>query len=234
MVFAVIAMLLWRSRSPNWTARDLLNPIFMMAVIGWLLGLKMFRFWDDWGLPATVLWLAFELQKQLEIILPLDSWRRLLLTSGLGAGLFFSTTSDINNRYTWNLTNDYLDANNPALSGWLPDKGGILYSADMSVFFETFFKNPNASWRYILGFEPALMPPDDLAVLRRIQWNYGDLRAYEPWANKLRPEDRLVVRASRLGARGAPNLPQLEWNYAASDLWVGRPPLGTNSPPAVR
>jgi len=231
MVFAVIAMLLWRSRSPNWNARELLNPIFMMAVLGWLLGLKMFRFWDDWGLPATVLWLAFELQKQLEIILPLDSWRRLILTSGLGAGLFLSSTSDINNRYTWNLTNDYLDASNPALAGWLPDKGGILYSADMSVFFETFFKNPTAPWRYVLGFESALMQPDDLAILRRIQWNYGDLRAYEPWANKLRPEDRLVVRASRLGASGPPNLPQLEWYYAVSDLWVGRLPRGTNSPP---
>jgi hypothetical protein len=68
------------------------------------------------------------------------------------------------------------------------------------------------------------MQPDDLAVLRRIQWNYGDLRGYEPWVNKMRAEDRLVIRASRTGASGPPNLPQLQWYYAASDLWVGRLP----------
>lgn len=234
MVLAVIAMILWRARSSDWSVRELRNPVFMMAVVGWLLGLKMYRFWDDWGLPATILWLAFELQKQVENLLPFASWRRLLLASGLGAGLFLSSTSDINNRFTWNLTNDYLDADNPAMAGWLPDKGGILYSADMALFFETFFKNPTAQWRYVLGFEPALMQPDDLATLRHIQWNYGDLRAYEPWVKKMRAEDRLAVRASRLNASGPPNIPQLEWYYPVSDIWIGRLPRGTNAPPAQR
>ena len=222
LLFAVAVMLLWRARSPDWKARDLLNPIFMMAVVGWLLGLKMYRFWDDWGLPATMLWLALELQRELENHVAFQSLGRLLATAGLALGVFFVSTSDISSRYTWNLTNEYLTQDNPELSGWLPEKDGVLYSADMRVFNETFFKNPAAPWRYALGFEPGLMRPDDLVVVRKVQWNFGDVRAYEPWIKKMRPEDRLVLRASWLRASGPPNIPELEWRYAVSDLWVGR------------
>ena len=94
----------------------------------------------------------------------------------------------------------------------------------MRVFNETFFKNPNAPWRYVLGFEPALMLPEDRAVLRKVQWNFGDVRAYEDWVKKMRPEDRLVVRASWLHTPGQPNIPELEWRYAVTDLWIGRLP----------
>jgi hypothetical protein len=224
MVLAVIAMLFWRARSPDWSARELLNPIFMMGIMGWVLGLKMYRFWDDWGLTSLMLWLALELQKQLERSLSFESGRRLMIAAGLGLSLFLASTSDINSRYTWNLTNEYLEEQNPELTGWLPQKGGILYSAEMSVFFETFYKNPMAPWRYILGFESALMKPEDLQVYRKIQWNFGDVRAYEPWVKKMRPEDRLVIRASRLHSAGPPNIPELEWKYAVTDLWVGRLP----------
>jgi hypothetical protein len=43
----------------------LCNPIFVMMVLGWVLGLKMRRFWWDYGIPAFMLWVAFELQDQL-------------------------------------------------------------------------------------------------------------------------------------------------------------------------
>jgi len=39
-----------------------------------------------------------------------------------------------------NLTQQYLTQDNPDLNGWLPEKGGILYSSDMTVFYQTFFK----------------------------------------------------------------------------------------------
>ena len=233
MVLAVIGMLLWRARSPGWNARQLLNPIFMMAVVGWLLGLKMYRFWDDWGLPATTLWLALELQKQFENYLPFDSGRRLLLSTGLGLGLFLASTSDINGRYTWNLTNEYITQDDPELAGWLPEKGGILYNADMGVFFQTFFKNPTAPWRYVLGFEPALMQPDDLQVYRKIQWNYGDQRAYEPWLRKMQPQDRMLLHGPKVLGGAPPNVPDLEWHHAVSDLWLGRLPPATNAAPSA-
>jgi hypothetical protein len=61
-------------------------------------------------------------------------------------------------------------------------------------------------------------------VVRKVQWNFGDLRAYEPWLTKMRPQDRLIIRSSWLHASGQPNIPQLEWRYAVQDLWVGRLP----------
>jgi hypothetical protein len=232
LILAAGVIMLWRSRSQDWNARELLNPIFMMAVFGWLLGLKMFRFWDDWGLPALLLWFALQFQKELAAHLNFNSARRLLVACGLALGIFLMATADFSNRYTWNLTNEYLTQNNPELAGWLPETNGILYSADMRVFNDTFFKNPNAPWRYVLGFESGLMRSEDLAVLRKIQWNYGDVRAYEPWVKRMKPEDRLVLRASWLHSPGPPNIPELEWKYAVSDLWVGRLPR-KNTPGVV-
>ena len=96
----------------------------------------------------------------------------------------------------------------------------------MTLFFQTFFKNPKADWKYIVGYEPALMPDEDFAVYRRVLWNFGDVKAYKPWVDKMRPPDRLVIR----GARGAPpNIPQLDWEYGVSGIWIGRVPR-TNTP----
>jgi hypothetical protein len=93
--------------------------------------------------------------------------------------------------------------------------------------------NPNADWRYVLGYESTLMPADDFKIFSNILWNYGDAKAYKPWVEKLRPEDRIVIRG---GAGDAPNIPQLEWNHGLADTWIGRLPRqvqpGT-APPTV-
>jgi hypothetical protein len=76
------------------------------------------------------------------------------------------------------------------------------------------------------------MLPEDLAVLRKAQWNFGDARAYEPWVQKMRPEDRLIIHAT---GGAPPNLPELEWNYAATEMWIGRLPRpGHNNAPAAK
>ncbi|HXA45523.1 MAG TPA: hypothetical protein VNZ25_08460 [Candidatus Angelobacter sp.] len=231
-VLLVIAFLFWRvvsNRAHPGKFAPLLNPIFVMMVMGWLLGLKMQRFWWDYGIPAFILWIAFELQAHFENGLGFDSAKRLFITLGLAAGVYLGFTSDRDGRWTENLTTEFLTPDNPALAGWLPDPGGIIYNSDMDVFFETFYKNPHAPWRYALGFEPGLMLPDNLAVLRKAQWNFGDSRAYEPWVEKMRPEDRLIIHATG-GAR--PNLPALEWNYAATEIWIGRLPRPGSPSPA--
>lgn len=230
-VMVVIALLLWRSRSPEWSARELVNPIFITCVIGWILGLKVLRFSTDWGMPALLLWLALELQKQFEQYLSFDSWRRLLISLCLAGGVFLLITGDAGSRWTWNLTNQYLTADNPELAGWLPEKDGIVYASDMEIFYFTFYKNPTAPWRYVLGFEPALMRPEDFAVVDKALWTFGDVQAYEPWVAKMRPEDRLILRASYSHLTGRPNLPQLEWNFVLNDYWIGRLPR-TNAVPA--
>jgi hypothetical protein len=112
-----------------------------------------------------------------------------------------------------------MDASDPALKGWLPDSGGLFYHAQMDFFYNTFYKNPQGDWRYILAMEPAMMPGDDLRILRQIQrYNYTP-KAYEPWINKMTPADRLVIYSPV-----EPPLPQLQWHNAIGNIWLGRLP----------
>jgi hypothetical protein len=205
------------------------NPAFWLAALTWVLSFKSWRFTEDWGWPALMVLITCDLQLLLQARLPADSFKRLVLAGGLAVMTFLAITNDRGSRWTNNLTQEYLTQDNPDLTGWLPEKGGILYSADMTVFYQTFFKNPNADWRYILGYEPGFMPDEDFKVYHSIMWNSGDAKAYEPWVKKMRPEDRLVIR----GGRGSPpNIPQLEWEYGVSGIWIGRSPRTSAPPPA--
>jgi len=202
------------------------NPAFWLAALAWVLGFKAVRFAADWGWPALMVLITCDLQLLLEARLAADSFKRLALAAGLAVATFLATTSDCDSRWTYNLTQQYLTPDDKNLAGWLPDKGGILYSSDMAVFYQTFFKNPNGDWRYILGYEPALMPDEDFQVYHKILWNFGDAKAYAPWVEKMRPADRLVIFSGR---SNPPNIPQLEWNYGVSGTWIGRLPR-TNAP----
>jgi len=205
------------------------NPAFWLACFGWVLGFKVARFWADWGWPALMVLVVCDLQLFLQMRFAADSFKRLGLTLGLAITTFLAITNDSGSRWTYNLTQQYLTADNPDLNGWMPEKGGIFYSADMGLFYQTFFKNPHGDWRYMLGFEPTWMPKEDFAVYHKVLWNYGDAKAYDPWVKKMRPEDRLVIR----GGRGSPpGIPQLEWNYGVSGIWVGRLPRKNAPAPA--
>ena len=221
-VLTVAFLLACRKLFPSRDSRPLLNPVFVMMGLGWLLGLKMQRFWWDFGMPAFIVWVALELQEHLDNHLSFDSVRRLFVTLMVAAGAFLGFTSDRDSRWTENLTTEYLTPATPDIAGWLPGDGGIIYNSDMDVFFQTFYANPGADWKYILGFESGLMRPEDLKMLREIQWNHGAaFAAYEPWVKAMRPADRMILRGS---AGGPPGIPELEWHYAATGLWVGRLP----------
>jgi hypothetical protein len=198
------------------------NPAFWLAGMAWVLSFKASRFTEDWGWPALMVLIASDLQLLLQARFAPDSFKRLGLTCGLAATAFLAITNDGGSRWTSNLTQQYLTtAEHPELTGWMPEKDGILYSGEMTIFYQTFFKNPNGDWRYILGYEPGFMPDEDFKVYHSILWNFGDAKAYAPWVEKMRPADRLVIR----GAGGAPpNIPQLEWKYGVSGIWIGRVP----------
>jgi hypothetical protein len=208
------------------------NPAFWLACFGWVLGFKVGRFWEDWGWPALMVLTMCDLQLLLQSRFAADSFKRLGLTLGLAAATFLAITNDSGSRWTYNLTQQYLTvAEHPELAGWMPDKGGIFYSADMGLFYQTFFKNPHGDWRYMLGFEPTWMPKEDFDVYHKVLWNFGDAKAYDPWVKKMRPEDRLAIRGGR---SVTPGIPQLEWNYGVSGIWIGRlPHKETNGAPAT-
>ena len=185
----------------------------------WTLGFRADRYWADWGLPAATVWLALRFDEALSECWPLDSIGRLLTCALVAAPLYLDSTSDLGVRYTRNQLETPVDASNPALQGWMPEKGGIFYSADMAFFYNTFYKNPEGDWLYILGFEPALMPEEDLKTYREIQWTRFDWASYKPWTDKMRPQDRLEITG---GAK--PDIPELEWRLGAKDTWIGRLP----------
>jgi len=163
----------------------------------------------------------------LAIRLPAHSVQRLALTGGLALALFLSTTSDAGSRWSSSAGWQYLTEKDPNLAGWLPQPGGIFYESDMEFFYQTFFKNPTAPWRYMVGFESAFMPPDDLVTYQQILSHFDNADVYQPWIKKMRPPDRLV-----LSSRSNPSsfLPALEWKHAAGLLWLGRLPVNPARP----
>lgn len=200
------------------------DPAFWLVVLGLLLGLKVGRFWSDWGLPALLVLLATNLELLLQKEIPADSLKRAVLTLVLATATYFAFTNDHGYRWTRHLLSQkqYFIQGDPELEGWLPDKDGIFYTAAMSLFYETFLKNPKGQWRYIVGFEPALMPADDLKTFRQILTTY-EWRDYAPWIKKMKPADRLFIPGT---LNDPPAIPELKWKYfSAPAVWVGRLPL---------
>jgi hypothetical protein len=203
------------------------QPAFWLACIGWVLGFQAERFWDDWGLPGLMVLMTVDAQLLLQSRLPAHSLNRLALATALALTLFITTTNDADSRWTANLTTEYLTADDPRWAGWLPEAGGIFYETEMGFFYQTFFKNPNAPWRYAVGFEPAFLPEQDFATFQQILWNKGNPAAYAPWVKKMRPQDRLALRA---GSNPAAYLPQLEWTNTVQSFWIGRLPRAAAKP----
>jgi hypothetical protein len=219
VVIAVLGMLAWRALRNSWDLKTVYTPVFILAVISWVLGFFVIRVWTDWGIPAVCVWMSLEFEAYLKTATGSSSWKRVGLTLAIACVLFVSITSDYGSRWTQSMSVQYLSFENPEHKNWLPEKGGIIYSNDMTVFYQTFYANPHGDWRYILGFEPTMMPPEDLAIFRKIQWNYNTEEAFGPWVKKMRPEDRLILRGSSM-----PAIKELEWNFTVSGTWVGRLP----------
>lgn len=215
----IAIVFLWRKIESKNNFAVFQSPAFWLVVIGWILGLGADRCWADWGVPAVLVWLAMQFDELMTGAWEASSPKRILACGLLALPLLIHATNDLDRRYSRGQEEVFLDAADPALQGWLPDHGGILYSSQMGIFYNTFYKNPTANWRYVLGIEPALMPDDDLKIYRDIQRFPGAVQAYEPWIDKMRPADRLAIYGG-----SQPNLPRLEWHHAGGGIWLGRLP----------
>jgi hypothetical protein len=229
VILLLVALVVVRILTRPESRRIWQSPAFWLVVLCLLLGLKVGRFWTDWGLPALLVLLATNLELLLQKGIPVNSVNRLVVTLLLAMAAYFAFTNDHGRRWTKNLLSEkqYLVQGDPELEGWLPDKGGIFYTADMSLFYKTFLKNPNAEWRYIVGFEPALMPADDARTFHQILTTY-EWRDYTPWVKKMKPADRLFIPG---GVKDQPEIPELEWKYLGPPrLWTGRLPARDKTP----
>lgn len=195
--------------------------LIMTGLLGWIGGLSISRWWSEWGLPATVLWMGLAIQQILETRLLLPRARQLVLVALTCTALVFAFVANRNERWTalvWE------SKNRPGLktqedTAWMPDAGGIVYNSQMTVFSLLFCQNPGGPWRYVYGFESGFMTSENLRILRDIQFNGGDWSAYRPWIERMTAADRLIVMCPE-----QPDIPSLDWIMFDKGLWSGRLP----------
>lgn len=221
VVLLLLLLMFWKSTLRN-EFPLFAQPAFWLALMGWILSTVNARFWADWGVPAFLLliasilacWEPEETRKQVNL------HTHALSALFLSAALFLTATSDMDDIWS---NGDYIDPlslENPEHREWLPEPGGILYNGSMFTYYYTFFENPHAEWRYMLGHEPALMPAEDLKIYRDLTfYTPRPDSAYQPWVDKMTPADRMVLIQD-----APPRLPDLEWKKIASRTWSGRLP----------
>ena len=210
-------LLLWNLARGRFTASSVRGPVPALALAGWLLGLLVIRFWSDWGAVALLAWVAFELERALAELLAEEAPRRVALAALCGVTALLACGASLRGGPA--SERPFIALSSAAVDPSLPEPGGVLYSDDMRLFFQLFYSRPQAPFRYMVGYEPALMPADDLATFRRIQAaRTGD--SFAPWLARMTPRDRMIL----LSTEGEPPIPGLEWTRVSRAVWSGRIP----------
>ncbi len=216
-----LLLLAWRRRRAPEAPPPWRDPVAVTTALCWALGYVAARFWVDWGLLALMTLAAEEAEAALESLSSADE-RPALVALALSGGLvFLGMGSDVQQRWSPVSGRPFLSRQNPTHVPWLPEPGGVAYSTEMGVFYAVFLVNPDAPWKYALGFEPALMPAEDYAVYRDVKTSHGDFAAYGPWLRKMRGEDRLYVQYR---SNQPPPITTLEWFQPTYTIWAGRLP----------
>jgi hypothetical protein len=223
VLFSAVALIVWHVLRRTWNQKVIDNPLFFNTVVGMFLGIMVVRFWIDWGAVAAMLWIAVNIEGVLADYFTYDSLRRFALCAAVAVVFYAVMTADAGSRWTFmspRFACSY-DKAKPEEKQWFPDSGGIVYNDCMEGFYRMFFDNPTAPWRYVLGFEPVLMLPEDLATYRSIQRMGGLVDTYQPWIDKMRPCDRMLILTN---GKIKPVLDKLEWRYVSHNTWFGRLP----------
>lgn len=214
--FMVGGLLFWRWARREWDNSLVDNPVFYLAVIGWIMGFYAVRFWLDWSWPALAFWVAKEIQAILEYYSEYFSLKRLAMACVFCLVLLLAVTNDRGNRWS-GVVSEWPNMENETHKPWLPSDGGIIYNDDMRLFYEVFYLNPYGTWRYALGFEPAWMPEDDLKIYRHIQLSRGKNESYQAWVQKMTEKDRMIIiRNVKPGIEG------LDWHEVTPTVWSGK------------
>jgi hypothetical protein len=218
VIVALIAIRIYRKQ---WNRVVIDNPVFWNILAGLFLGFFVGRFWSDWGLIAAFVWIARELSLLSEEFLLFNSIKRFITIGVVAICFFIVITSDIQSRWSFCVPRYPLqyDLATKEEKTWFPDSGGVLYNDNMLLFYQTFFYNPHAPWRYMVGFEPVLMKPEDLTIYRNIQRSNNAVDSYEPWIKKMTVKDRMAFCTDK-----KPDINSLEWKSINRNTWLGRLP----------
>jgi len=221
LITTISILLIWSFLRKDFNIKKVYNPVFIFMGISWILGFYVIRFWIDFGVVGFLVWLIKEFEEICSKYINENSLKRVGIVFVTAFTIFLMTTSDISSRWSAPLFKIRLHKDNKNYSDWMPEDGGIIYSASMGIFYDTFYENPKANWRYVLGFEPSLMPEEDLKIYRNIQYTFGAFEAYKEWVKKLRPQDRLIIVTSK---NPKDDIKELEWKEAIPNVFIGRLP----------
>jgi hypothetical protein len=216
LIAGLIAVRIFRKK---WDRKVIDNPVFWNILSGLFLGFFVGRFWSDWGMIAAFVWIAREISLISEEFLEYNSRKRFIITAVLACCFFVVITADISSRWSFGVPRYPLqyEMATQEEKAWFPDSGGVLYNDNMLLFYQTFFYNPHAPWRYMVGFEPVLMKPEDLAIYRNIQRSNNAIDSYGPWIKKMTAKDRMVFCTN-----SKPGIDALEWKCINRNTWLGR------------
>lgn len=211
------AVLLTRRRSRF--RLDIRDPLLILAVGGWIAGLSTGRFWYDWGLPPTLLLVARQVEAWMEDEVPSTLFTRGAVVLAVSAAATLAISADTGRRWSSENWKVFAPVFRKENRSWLPAPGGIAYNSSMNIFYVALYQDPMLSYRFIQGFEPGMMPDDDLQILRTMQEAGVSDESLVPWARKLRPIDRLVITRN---SPTEPKVPGIEWLSPTPGVWLGR------------
>jgi len=90
MAITVLGFIAWRKLRGAWTIKSIYNPVFILAVLCWLLGMVSRRYWLDIGMSAAVAWMAFEFEDAISLKINYFSWNRLILSLCIVGALYIA------------------------------------------------------------------------------------------------------------------------------------------------
>jgi hypothetical protein len=221
-VVIVAVVLLWRVARRAWTGAEFTDPTLAGAAIGLVLGHIVGRFWTDWGMVAAAAFVAREFDSALAGEPRGSRGGDVARCAAVCIAFAVVLSADVGGRWSSSQQRPGLHAEDlaPEDRTWFPDSGGIVYNIDMVPFYEMFFQNPTAPWRYLLGFEPTLMRPEDLEVFRALVAKGYAPSACQPWVGRMKPADRFLLTSPPVAV--AP-FTDLEWRKVrGAGYWLGR------------
>ncbi|MEI6781385.1 MAG: hypothetical protein WCQ21_10750 [Verrucomicrobiota bacterium] len=183
------------------------NLPFLTAMLALGVGLKVGRFWLDLGAPACCLWLAEGFRKgpmQLGI-----AKAKFALVLGWVCACPALICGGIDKSPLWD------PATPPE---YLPQPGSVVFNGNMGTFMRAYFENPWLNYRFAVGYEPTLSPPEIYRGIAPI-WNKPDNPgSYEPWVALMQSNDLLTLRKDSV----PPPVPGVAWRECGPHFWVGR------------
>jgi hypothetical protein len=204
------------SKQPETLFKD---PLLLCVLFFWLLGFWFQVLWLDWAFPGGVLWMALRLEPFLARMGERSPVTRGQATAFLCLSLGLLVTVDQAGRWSNSGKGELQKATGESRE-WYPQPGGILYARDGQAFTFGYFLNPDAPWRYMVGFDPTLMKPRDRAIFGNLMAKPKSMQAILPWVADMKSEDRLCIQ----GGNPNPGDLGLEWHRESSNLWLGRLP----------